>query len=534
MGNTSTPTALIIGAGPAGLTAAFELLKRTSVKPVIYELSDALGGISRTVNYKGNRIDIGGHRFFSKSDRVMNWWKEILPLQSAPTKDDLVVNLAYQNKKQHLKVDKEGVDANETDRVFLIRKRFSRIFVFRKLFQYPISLSAKTLSNFGFVRSVRIITSYILAQIFPIRPEVTLRDFIINRFGKELYFTFFRSYTQKVWGVPCRRISAEWGAQRIKGVSLRKALMSNLQKIFRKSNDIRQKSLETSLIEMFLYPKYGPGQVWEEVARSVREQGGEIHMKHQVQGIHFEGNRVRDVEIKDLATGEMRRCSADYVFSTMPVQELIQALGSSVPEGVKEVAQNLVYRDFVTVGILLKKITLENERGQISNELPPDNWIYIQEKDLKVGRIQIFNNWSPYMVKDPNTVWLGLEYFCNEGDSLWSLDDAAFKALGVRELEKMGMADPMDVLDGTVIRMKKTYPAYFGSYDRFDEIRAFTDKFENLFLVGRNGMHRYNNQDHSMLTAMVSVDNIEKGIVDKDNIWSVNTEQEYHEEKNAS
>ncbi len=528
----SEKIAVIIGAGPAGLTAAYELLHKTDIHPVIFETSDVVGGICRTVNYKGNRIDIGGHRFFSKSDRVMQWWQNILPIQGAPTREDLILDVNYQGKARPIRLKEGGPDPEKIDKVMLIRNRKSRIFFIRKFFDYPISLSLKTLSNLGIVRAIRIIFSYLKAKLFPVKPEISLRDFLINRFGEELYLTFFRSYTEKVWGVPCAQIKAEWGAQRIKGLSLKKAILSQAKAIFSKDPTLTQKDVETSLIERFLYPKYGPGQMWEEVTAIVKQKGAEIYTSSRVVGIKTEENQILEISVRNESTGEVRSQKLDYLFSTMPVKDLIRAFGEMAPREVRKVAEGLMYRDFITVGVLLKKLKIKNEtKIKTLNNIPPDNWIYIQERDVRVGRLQIFNNWSPYLVKDKNTVWMGMEYFCNEGDELWSRSDTDFMKLAVDELIKMGIVEREDVLDSTLVRMLKTYPGYFGSYDQFSVITKFTDGFENLFLIGRNGMHRYNNQDHSMLTAMVAVENIIQNVKTKDNIWKVNVEQEYHEEK---
>lgn len=529
-------TAIIIGAGPAGLTAAFEMLdKKTGIKPIIYEASNEIGGISRTINYKGNRIDIGGHRFFSKSDRVMDWWRNIMPTQGALSKDDLLINIKYQGKTREVKLDPNGPDPETTDLVMLVRNRLSRIFYLRKFFSYPVNLSTQTVKNLGAVRITRIGLSYTKARLFPIKNEVSLEDFFINRFGKELYLTFFKDYTEKVWGVPCNQITAEWGAQRIKGLSISKALAHAAKSIMKKkpATDIAQKEVETSLIEHFLYPKFGPGQMWEEVARRVVDGGGEIHMKHEAVGITKKGNKITGVKIKD-KDGKVRTVTGDYYFSTMPIKDLIAGMdGDPLPDDVREVAEGLMYRDFITVGLLLKKMLIKNEteRKTVGN-IVPDNWIYIQERDVKVGRLQIFNNWSPYMVKDyKKTVWVGMEYFVQEGDDLWKKSKKDMAEFGIGELAKIGMISPKHVLDSTVIHVKKTYPAYFGTYDRFDEIKDFVNDIDNLFLIGRNGMHRYNNQDHSMLAAMTAVENIINNRTDKTNLWEVNAEKEYHESK---
>lgn len=520
-------TAIIIGAGPAGLTAAYELLNKTDIQPIIYEMTDDIGGISKTINYKGNRIDIGGHRFFSKSERVMKWWQNILPLQGAPARDDIML-------KREVPLSKEisEPDPEKTDKVMLIRKRLSRIFFLRKFFDYPVSLNINTFSNLGLIRVIKIGLSYIKIQLFPIKEEKSLEDFFINRFGKELYLTFFKDYTEKVWGVPCDRIKPEWGAQRIKGLSVTKAILHAITSIVSKDSSIEQESTETSLIERFIYPKFGPGQMWEEVARIIMEKGGEIYLRHRAAGFKQRGGKIIEIEVKDENTGNIKTKKGDYFFSTMPVKDLIKALGKSVPPEVQQVAQGLLYRDFITVGLLLKKLKIKNETDiKTVNNIVPDNWIYIQERDVKLARLQIFNNWSPYMVKEQDTVWIGLEYICNEGDELWGKSDDDFVKFAVDELSKIGIITKEDVLDSTVIRMPKTYPAYFGSYDQFHLIRDYLDKFENLFLIGRNGMHRYNNQDHSMLTAMTAVENIINNIASKNNIWNINIEKDYHEEK---
>jgi Protoporphyrinogen oxidase len=528
-------TAIIIGAGPAGLTAAYELLKRTNITPIILEKSGDIGGISKTINYKGNRIDIGGHRFFSKSDRVMNWWFNIMPVQK---EGQSTINISYQNNSRNLDTGSYGNGAeDDPDKIMLVRRRLSRIYFLRKFFTYPVQLSIDTLRKLGVVRTLSILFSYLKAQLLPRKPEKSLEDFMINRFGRTLYKLFFKDYTEKVWGVSCEKIPAEWGAQRIKGVSIRKAIQHAVQMAVKKNRvgkDIGQKDTETSLIEQFLYPKYGPGQLWEEVSRQVESMGGKILMHHDVKRIYTSDNvnQVTAVATVNNITGETSYLEGDYFFSTMPVQELIGGLDGPIPEDVREVAAGLQYRDFITVGILLKKLSFKDKKtGEWKPLELKDTWIYIQEKDVKVGRLQLFNNWSPYLVKDPDTVWVGMEYFCNQTEALWKQPDEDIKQLAIRELEKIGLATACNVLDATVLRMEKTYPAYFGTYEQFNVVRNYVDGLENLFLVGRNGMHKYNNSDHSMLTAMVAVDNIRAGITTKENIWSINTEQEYHEEK---
>ena len=518
-------TALLIGAGPAGLTAALEFLRRSDVHPIVLEASREIGGLSRTVRHNGNRIDIGGHRFFSKSDRVMNWWMDLMPPEASA---DTQHALQHQSKQRILKTGSQGLSPETTDLVMLVRPRKSRIYFLRKFFDYPIKLTTDTLRKLGLVRTMKIGVSYLLARVFPRKVEKSLEDFLINRFGRQLYLTFFKSYTEKVWGVPCEAISAEWGAQRIKGLSLTTAVLHFFRNAFASRTDeaIQQKGTETSLIEKFLYPKYGPGQLWEHAADQIRRKGGEILLGWRATRLFVEGNVITAVEaVSD--SGEKRCFAADYVFSTMPVRELIDAMDTPIPSEVREVSDGLQYRDFITVGLLVDRLSVcEADGGPLK-----DNWIYIQEPDVLVGRLQIFNNWSPYMVADPSKTWIGLEYFCYQTDALWKMPDEDLKKFAIAEVEKIRILRACDVTDAHVVRVPKTYPAYFGTYDRFHVIREFLDHFHNLYLVGRNGMHKYNNQDHSMLTAMTAVDNIIAGIREKDNLWSINTEMEYHEDE---
>jgi protoporphyrinogen oxidase len=517
--------AIIVGAGPAGLTAAYELLKRTEIVPIVLEKSGFIGGISRTTDYKGNRMDMGPHRFFSKSDRVMDWWLSVMPLAA---KEGATATISYQNKSRE--ISPEATGSRDSDKVMLLIKRLTRIYFLRKFFAYPIQLSIDTLKTLGLIRTVRIMISFLYIRLFPRKPEKSLEDFIINKFGKQLYLLFFKDYTEKVWGIAPSQISAEWGAQRIRGVSLSKAIAGAVKGLREnKKGDISQKGTETSLIEQFLYPKHGPGSLWEEVARQVEEKGGKVYLFQDVQRIYVSEGKVQSVVTVNSKTGQTGTWEGDYFFSTMPVQELVAGMGEELPGEVKEVAAGLLYRDFINVGILLKRMS--TEKGE-KLELK-DNWIYIQERDVMVGRLMIYNNWGGGMIKDQNTTWIGMEYFCNKTDELWSRSDEAIQRLAIGELVKMDLARAEDVLDSTVQRMEKTYPAYFGTYDRFDVVRKYTDQFENLFLIGRNGMHKYNNSDHSSLCAMVAVDNIVAGVTTKDNLWAINTEHEYHEEKKA-
>lgn len=521
------PTVLIIGAGPAGLTAALEFLRHSDVIPVVVEATEMIGGISQTVNYKGNRIDIGGHRFFSRSDKVMDWWKGILPVQGAPARDYRLCERPVFTSQ-----GAGAPDPETTDRVMLVRDRLSRILFLRKFYDYPISLSAGTVRNLGLARMGRIGISYLHSRCRPIQPERSLEDFIVNRFGRELYQLFFKDYTEKVWGLPPSRISPEWGAQRIKGLSIARAMAHALRRLVSRDSSLDQKGTETSLIEQFLYPKYGPGQLWELVAQEVRQKGGQVLLNHKVTGLRVQGGRVTGIRCTHGDARENLELKGDYVLSSMPIRDLIAAMDGGVPSEVREVAEGLVYRDFLTVGLLAKELAVGNHTAiRTVNGVIPDNWIYIQERDVKLGRLQIFNNWSPYMVRDPHTAWLGLEYFCTEGDSLWNRADEDMSAFAVEEMVRIGLIRPDRVLDSVVIRIPKAYPAYFGTYDRLDVIRHYTDQIANLFLIGRNGMHRYNNQDHSMLTAMQAVQNVLEGVSDKEVLWQINTEQEYHEEK---
>ena len=519
--------AIIIGAGPAGLTAALELIRRTDIKPVILEKDNCVGGIARTVNFKGNRIDIGGHRFFSKSQKVMDWWLDILPLEH---RNEEKINITYHNKTQEIDHANEGPDADKSDNVMLVRNRKSRIYYNRQFFDYPISLSLSTFRKLGISRGIGIGMSYMKSVLFPIRKEKNLEDFFINRFGRRLYETFFRDYTEKVWGKPCSEIDSSWGEQRIKGLSIRKAIWHMVKGIFRNPvGNVYQRGTETSLIEHFLYPKFGPGHMWNEVLQRILDGGGEIHFNKEVMEIERSEDQIAAVITYDTKIGLPVMYEGDYFFSTMPVKDLINGCQFDVPVEVNRVANGLEYRDFFTVGLLVKKLNVQ-DGDQIQKRID-DNWIYIQEPDVKIGRLQIFNNWSPYMVKTHSRVWLGLEYFCYDTDDIWKWPEDKLVKFGAEELEKIGILDKEDVIDGLVIRMPKTYPAYFGTYNEFDKIIKFADGFNNLFLIGRNGMHKYNNQDHSMLTAIMAVDNIIAGRTDKANIWNVNTEQEYHEER---
>lgn len=559
--------AIIAGAGPAGLTAAYELLKRTDIKPIVFESTNAIGGIAQTYNYKGNRIDIGGHRFFSKIDRVMQWWFNILPLQGAPSADteekDHDIDYATEAVIQYLCPECSGLgtedsglgpeknsesliphpksrsqiqrrpapDPEKEDEVMLQRPRLSRIFYKKHFFPYPIGITFLVAKRLGFMNTILIGFSYIWRQISPLKDETYLDAFYRNRFGDRLYKTFFEAYTEKVWGVPCSQIRADWGAQRVKGLSLKRAVMHAIRDLLSSDFQKAQKDRETSLITRFYYPKYGPGQMWEVVAKQVQECGGEVHMKRRIAGVHLQDEKVQAVSIENIETGEIERMECDYFFSTMPIKHLVGMTTPHPPTSVVEVAEGLQYRDFLTVGLLLKKLHVQ-EKGKKPATDVPDNWIYIQEGGVRVGRVQIFNNWSPYMVADrKNHIWIGLEYFVNEGGDLWIKPDEEMIKLGIQEMEQIGFIKGEDVVDACVLRMPKAYPAYIGSYDQLHVVQDYVNTIPNLFLLGRNGMHRYNNQDHSMLTAMTAVDNIVAGRTDKSNLWEINLDMVYHEEK---
>lgn len=514
----SPKTAIIIGAGPAGLTAAYQLLTTTDIKPLILEESDFIGGISRTATHNGNRMDIGGHRFFSKSEQVNDLWRKLMPLQGAPSFDDIKTN-----------TEKElvpgGPDPEIDEKVLLLRNRVSRIFYLRKFFDYPISLKPETFINMGFSRTVKAGFGYLHSCVFK-KDEDSLENFYINRFGKPLYEMFFEDYTEKLWGVNPSNISADWGAQRVKGLSLTKAVLNVLTKPFKKKEEV-----ETSLIEQFYYPKKGPGQLWETLAQEVEALGGKILKSNCVKTISIRDKQIQSVGVE--TPDGFTEYRADYYISTMPVKDLVEGMGEQAPKIVADIAGELPYRDFITVGLLVDKLLLENKtKHKTLGNIVPDCWIYIQERDVKIGRLQIFNNWSPYMVKDPeNTVWVGLEYFCSEGDEMWNMTDNDFIVFAADELAKIGIINKEDIKDAVRIKVKKAYPAYFGSYKEFDKVREYLDSISNLFCIGRNGMHRYNNMDHSMLTAIEAVNCIKRGSNDKSAIWNVNTEQEYHEEK---
>ncbi|WP_167958656.1 NAD(P)/FAD-dependent oxidoreductase [Anaerosporobacter faecicola] len=513
---------VIIGAGPAGITAGYELLKNTNEYEVtILEESSEIGGISRTVQYNGNRMDIGGHRFFSKDEKVTAWWNAIMPKQGSPSFDDRVLA-----RKVPLQIG--GPDPEQEDCVMLSRNRVSRIYYKKKFFDYPVKMNMTTIKNMGFIATWKAGFSYLRAVIHKY-PEDSLENFYINRFGRKLYSMFFEGYTEKLWGRHPREISADWGAQRIKGLSIIAILKDIISKILpnKKSMD----HVETSLIEEFSYPKYGPGQLWETAAEEFIKMGGIIKKNCKVTNLITANNKIKAVQYEE--NGCENTIEAEHVISSMPLKDLIQGM-NDVPEKIQKIAAGLPYRDFVTVGLLIKKLNLKNEtKVKTMNNIVPDCWIYVQDTGVKLGRIQIFNNWSPYLVKDPEeTVWIGLEYFCSEGDEYWNMSEEQWTNMGIQELIAMGVLSKAEVvLDAHYEKVKKAYPAYFDTYTEIDSLIQYLNQFDNLYCVGRNGQHRYNNMDHSMATSFEAVQNILHHVTDKQNIWNVNTEKEYHEAK---
>lgn len=511
---------IIIGAGPAGLTAAYELLtKSEDVEITVLEESSDFGGISKTVNYKGNRMDMGGHRFFSKDPTVNSWWEQMLPVQGAPSKDDIMLDRA-------INISAEGPDPQKTDEVMLLRHRVSRILFDSKFYDYPISLKSETFKNMGVVNTILVGFSYLKSLLIKL-PEINLENFYINRFGKRLYSMFFEYYTENLWGRHPREIDASWGAQRVKGLSIIAVIKDVFGKIFNKNN----RKVETSLIEEFKYPKLGPGQLWEVVADKVSLKGGTILKNSRAVGITQSEGKITQVVYE--SEGIRHTLDADFVISSMPLKDLILGM-NNVPDDITRIASGLPYRDYMTLGVLVSKLQLKNRtKLKTVGNIVPDCWVYVQDRNVKMGRFQIYNNWSPYMVKDiENTVWIGLEYFVNEGDGMWNMSEEEFSEFGISEMVKLGLIESrQDVLDSHMEKVKKAYPAYFDTYEEIDKVIEYISMIDNLYCVGRNGQHRYNNIDHSMVTSFEAVNCILNNISDKSVIWNVNTEREYHEEK---
>lgn len=461
---------ITLGAGPAGLTAAY-LAGKEGENAIVLEKEDTVGGISKTVDYKNFLFDIGGHRFFTKYKEVENLWHEILGDE------------------------------------FLTRPRLSRIYYRRKFFHYPIK-PLNALLNLGIGTSMLVVFSFIRSKFFPHKKETNFEEWVSNRFGRKLFNIFFKTYTEKVWGIPCNEIQADWAAQRIKSLSLSKLILNAF--------GFMRKGQVTSLIDEFQYPRKGPGQMWNMTKERIEQNGGQVKMNTRVTRIIRNSTSITSIHTE--RNGVIEELEGDHFISTLPLQELIKILSPSAPEEVQKAAAELRYRDFFTVGLIIA-----------NPQIFPDNWIYIHSEDVRVGRIQNFKNWSPEMVPDENLTTLGLEYFCFETDEIWKTNDEDLIAMAKDEVCRLNFATPDQVLDGVVIRSPKTYPIYDEGYrDRVEIIKSFLSIFDNLQTIGRNGLHRYNNQDHSMLSAIYAVKNIKGGSF---SVWDINTEDEYHEIK---
>lgn len=515
---------VIIGAGPAGITAGYELCKNKDYEVVVLEAQNQIGGISKTVEFDGNLIDTGIHRFFSKDDRINQIWKENLPVQGKNSYDDILLNNTTKN------LETNGPDPEIEKDVLLIRDRMTRIYYDKKFFDYPVSLNFTTIKNLGFFKLLVAGMSYLKSCIFK-RKETNLENFYINRFGKVLYRMFFEDYTEKVWGVHPSNISADWGSQRAKGLSIAEILKDIFKKVFK----IQDKHVETSLIERFYYPKLGAGQIWDVMAQKIQQNGGKILKNCLVKKIQIVDKKVVGIEIEN--NGEIQKMNVDILLSSMPLKDLVNSFeNENVPEEIVKISNGLPYREFMSVAILANKINLKNTtKIKTINNVIPDSWVYIQEPQVKMGRLQIFNNWSPYIFKNKedikDKVLLSLEYFCNETDEFWNMTEDEFVKFALDEAQKINLIDKQEVIWAKQIKIKKAYPAYFGTYYEIDKLVKFLDEYENLYCIGRNGQHRYNNMDHSMLTGLIAAQNIINNITDKKEIWNVNTEKEYHEKK---
>ena len=511
--------AIIIGGGPAGLTAAYELLTQSDEYEVtVLEASDMFGGISKTVAYHGNRMDMGGHRFFSKAQEVNDWWEKMLPLQGAPSYDDIKL-------KREIPLNAGGPDPEKTDETMLIRRRVSRIYFDGKFYDYPISLKPQTFKNMGFKNTMKCGFSYLGAMLHKL-PEDNLENFYINSFGRQLYSMFFEYYTENLWGRHPSEIDASWGAQRTKGLSIGGIIKDVFGKLF----NVKNREVNTSLIEEFKYPKLGPGQLWEVTAKKIEELGGIIIKNAEVTELKKTGSLITSA--KYTKNGQENIINGDVFVSSMPIKDLVGGM-NDVPAEPARIAEGLPYRDYMTLGVLVDKLALKNLTDMTTiGDIVPDCWVYVQDRNVKMGRFQIYNNWSPYLVKDiENTVWVGLEYFCNDTDEFWNQTEEEFAALGIEEMIKIGLIDSKArVLDTHMEKVKKAYPAYFDTYSDIDTLIDYLNTIDNLYCVGRNGQHRYNNLDHSMMTSFEAVKCILSGSTDKSAIWNVNTEKEYHEE----
>ena len=515
-------TIIVVGAGPAGLTTAYELLaKSREFRVVVLEALDAVGGISRTIEADGNRMDLGPHRFFSKSKEATDWFLSMLPMQGAPALDD-------RNLGRPCVLAEGGPDPEKTDRVTLRRTRISRIFFRRKFFDYPISLKPRLFVNMGLWTTIVAGCSYARAVLLP-REECSLEDFYVNRFGKKLYSMFFERYTENLWGRHPSQIDPSWGAQRVKGVSVLAVLKEALAKTLVAKG---RRNDESWLVDWFLFPKLGAGQLWETAAEKIRELGGEIRLGTRAVAFRRDGTgRVCTVTCE--RNGERNEIPCDALVSSMPVKDLVAGFPDA-PADVSRIAAGLPYREYRILGAVLKRLRLRNTTTvKTFGNIVPDDWIYVHDRSVRMGRFQISNNFSPYVVRNPeNEVFVGLEYFCSEGDDLWKMPDADFAALGVREMTAFGMIEGADDVVSTLsVRVEKAYPAYFDTYEEFPKLREWLDTVPNLYCVGRNGQHRYNNMDHSMCTGFEAARAILAGSSDRTALWNVNTEKEYHESK---
>ena len=518
---TEKPKVIIVGAGPAGLTAAIELLKHGQYQPIVVEELGSVGGIARTISHNGNRMDIGGHRFFTRDPRVSQFWNSRFPRAGAPACDN-----TWQDS---LPLAPGGPDPETTERVMLVRRRLSRILFNGTLIDYPINLNKAFLRGLGGFPFSAILLNYFHAKLFPLKNEDNLEAFLINRFGRKLYSIFFHDYVIKVWGQHPSQINSEWGYQRIKSLGFTELVKDAYKALSQTIDPWRSRSSSPSLIRYFEYPKYGPGQFWEAVAEEVIMRGGKILTGWKVSSIETSGQRVVTATLRESAGNSEQNIPTHAIFSSMPIKALMEALRPQSPQDLVDIAKELPCRGFMSVGLLISNLNVNREKiNLLPGKLIPDNWIYVQDSKVGVGRIQIYNNWSPYLLADRSKVWLGMEYFCQEGDALWNNTDSQLVEIAFRELALLGLATPESLLDATVARVPCAYPAYWGSYKSFEKIKVYLDSMQNLYPIGRNGMHRYNNMDHAMLTAMESVDCLIQNR-EKSSVWKINEQKVYGE-----
>lgn len=505
---------VIIGAGPAGLSAALSILENTDYKPIIIEKDSEIGGLSKTLKNGDFFTDIGPHRFFTKNDKVMNLWTSLLSVQGKSAIDDLILGRNF---------NENGANPETEDNVFLKRKRFSRIYYRKHFIDYPIKINPSIFIAMGLFKSIQAGFSYIKSCFFKLN-ETNLETFMINRFGRVLYELFFEGYTYKVWGIHPKMIQKEWGEQRIKKISLLGILINAI-----KSAIHLNKEKETSLIDEYFYPKFGSSQMWESMANRIIELGGKIMLNTQVIGINNDNSKITSIKILDKISRNEDIIDVTNVISSMPIKDLIINM-ENVPSNISEIASNLPYRDFILVNFVTKNLNLKNNtKHKTINNIAPDSWIYLQDSDITAGRMDIMNNFSPYFVKDfKNNIVINLEYFCNENDEFWTKSDVEIIEFAQQELLKINALDKNDIKLSRVFRITKAYPSYFGSYENFDKIKDFINSIENLYPIGRNGQHKYNNMDHSILSGIIVAD-ILKNNSEKKNIWNINTEQNYQE-----